>query len=227
MSGSISLLEIVQGLLERTYCIRSELPRIERFVIGDRGYRLLYRGCDEDCVSAGAQANEARTLVRETDEGLRACIYYPDSLIRCLEDRPPQEGLCQSNVDAFATLVEELDHLLVIAERSCEGRPVSMFELELHANVSKHLVLSRFLAGAGRRVGERARHWLRYHLFDKASFCDSDHAVRRRYADATRWSVRFLEALPQFDRQTRLGILRRFHGGQASEKLELIREIAN
>ena len=90
----------------------------------------------------------ARTLVRETDEGLRASIYYPDRLIRVLEQHPPQHGLCDANVDAFATLVEELDHFLMIVARARSGRPLTLFELELHANVSKHLVLSRFLAGA-------------------------------------------------------------------------------
>ena len=67
---------------------------------------------------ARRRAAGARTLVRETREGLRACIYYPDGMIRRLELFPPQRGLGDENVDAFADLVEELDHLLLLAERS-------------------------------------------------------------------------------------------------------------
>ena len=37
-----SLLERIQGLLERTYDIRAPVSDIGRFVIGDRGYRRLY-----------------------------------------------------------------------------------------------------------------------------------------------------------------------------------------
>jgi hypothetical protein len=43
MTEAPSLLERVQGLLERTYRMETGVDDIGRFVIGDEGYRRLYR----------------------------------------------------------------------------------------------------------------------------------------------------------------------------------------
>ncbi len=218
-----SLAEVVQGLLVRTYRIRVALPELGRFIVGDEGYRILYGGSDAAEAAAALDAGRgARTLVRETAEGVRLSVYLPDALVRRLEDHPPQRGLREANVDAFATLVEELDHLLCIAERAGEGRPVSLFELELHANVSKYLVLARFLAGPTCPLRPRERAWLGWHLFEKGTYCDRDPEVRVRYREAARWAVRFLRAVEGYAFEERVAALRRFHEASAPRKLELI-----
>jgi hypothetical protein len=207
------------GLLRRTYALEAPLLPIGRYVIGDLGLRSLYpEGGQEVRSQAGAGA---RLLVRETGAGLRACIYYPDAMILCLEDKPPQSGLDDDNVDAFAVLVEELDHLLMTAERAYAGRGVSLLELELQANVSKDLVLSRFLARRGNRLDPERRAWLRHHLFHARRYSDSDPAVRQRYDDASRFALRFLTSLERKPVAKRLNRLRRFHRAPLSEKIEL------
>lgn len=221
-SPRLSLIEIVQGLLERTYRMRPGVDDPARFIIGDVGYRRLYGAGGYGWRASSVGPDGARTLVRESREGLRVCIYLPDTLIRRLERRPPQHGLCDDNVDPFATLVEELDHLLVIAERSVQDREVSLFELELHANVSKHLVLSRFLAGRRVWLSERRRRWLRHHLFEKFEFTDADAEVRSRYREAARWAVRFLDRLRECRREIRIETLRGFHLASGPGKLRLI-----
>lgn len=220
-----SLLDTVHGLLRRTYELRAAPLELTRFVIGDRGYAMLYGGERFRSIRT-LSALGARTLVRETPDGIRATVYYPDAMIRQLERHPPQHGLSEANVDAFAVLVEELDHLLVIAERARADRPVTLFELELHANVSKHLVLSRFLAGSARRLDPAKRAWLRHHLFDGVRYSDSDPAVRRRYREAARWAVRLVDELPAVPPRRRLDTLRRFHRTSAAETLGLIRDMA-
>ena len=224
MATSRSLLETTQGLLERTYAMRRVVHDVGRYVIGDRGYRRFYGNAS--AVRASASGTDARTLVRETAEGVKVCVYYPNALIRGLERHPPQRGVFDSNVDAFATLVEELDHLLCIAERVEQGRPVSLFELELHANVSKYLVLSRFLAGSGKRIGADRKTWLRYHLFFKGSFVDDEPGVRQRYRDASRWGLRFLGALERLPVRGRIEALRRFHRAAGTGKTRLIEQLA-
>lgn len=220
--GRPALLDVVHGLLERTYAMPRDLVEPARFVIGDAGYRRLYGDAAGATRVGSAGGDGARTLVRETTEGIRLAVYYPDAMIRTLEARPPQRGLDDDNVDAFAAFVEELDHLLCIAERWRERREVSLFELELHANVSKRLVLARFLAGSGRPLGERRRAWLRWHLFHKIRFADEDPSVRERYRDARRHAVRFLDGLPALTPAARIERLRRFHRAHAGGKLELI-----
>lgn len=213
------LLDALCALLRRTYALSAPLLPIGRYVIGDAGLRALYPNGERE-VGSGAEAG-ARLLVRDSSHGVRACIYYPDALIRCLEEKPPQRGLDEDNVDAFAVLVEELDHLLVAAERAQDGRGVSLLELEFQANVSKDLVLSRFLARRGRRLDKNRRAWLRYHLFDARTYCDEDPGVRDRYNEASRLALRFLRSLELRPPGKRLETLRRFHRASLAGKLEL------
>ena len=220
-----SLLEIVRVLLERTYRMRSGLADLSPFIIGDQGFRLLYGGATlVERADAGAGTG-ARTLLRATDEGLRACIYYPDVLIRRLERFPPQRGLHEDNVDAFADLVEELDHLLLVAERSAQRQSVSLLELELHANISKYLVLSRFLAGEAIRLSPGRRRWLRHHLFDKLRYRAEDREIHERYREAARWAMRFINRMAAIEPAERIEALRSFHRATFQQKVRLIRSI--
>jgi hypothetical protein len=217
-----SLLEAIFRILRRTYALEAPLLPIDRYVIGDLGLRSLYAG---GAVEVRSEAGEGgRLLVRETASGVRACIYFPDAMIRHLEANPPQLGLDDRNVDAFAVLVEEIDHLLVAAERAHAGRGVSLLELELQANVSKDLVLARFLAGRRPRLDAGRKVWLRHHLFHKRAFCDGDERVRARYDDASRFALRFLRRLEWVPAAERVERLRRFHRAPLSTKLSMIEE---
>jgi hypothetical protein len=207
----------VQGLLERTYGMTTGVDAAS-FVIGDLGYRRFFVE-----VRSGGPERGARTLVRETDEGVRAAIYFPDGMIERLEAHPPQRGVGEWNVDAFAALIEEVDHLLCIAEAAHRGRPVSLLELELHADVSKALVLARFLAGSsGRPLDAGRRTWLRFHLFHKGEWAGEDPAERARYHEAARLALRFLDGLERCPPHARLQVLRDFHAVGGAGKRELI-----
>lgn len=220
-----SLLQSVQGLLERTYGMRTGLDAAH-FVIGDRGYRRFFLEATS-AVGWGGPELGARTLVRETDDGLRAAIYFPDRMIERLEEHPPQHGLRETNVDAFAAMVEELDHLLCIAEAARHLRPVSLLELELHADVSKALVLARFLAGSEPRPLDAGRRtWLRYHLFHKGEWAGETEAERARYREAARLALRLLDALEPLDAAARVKVLRDFHGASSTGKRELIGQLS-
>ncbi|HXV75104.1 MAG TPA: hypothetical protein VD788_02215 [Candidatus Polarisedimenticolaceae bacterium] len=220
------LLVTVQRVLERTYRMRSGIDDPGRFIIGDHGFTRFYRDVEMPCSVSAASGEGATTIVRDSPTGPRVAVYLPDRLVATLERFPPQCGVFERNVDAFATLVEELDHLLLIAERAAVSRPVTMFELELHANVSKHLVLTRYLAGARSRLAPAARRWLRHHLFDKVRYSEPDPSVRQRYRDARRWAVRLIDGLAGLDADDRIGLLRRFHREPTSGKLSLIARLA-
>jgi hypothetical protein len=224
-SSGPSLLASVHGLLERTYHMRSGIRDVADYLIGDHGFRELFSDASIVETVCGASACGARTLLRETPDGLRVCVYFPDELIRRLEAYPPQRGIGARNVDAFATFVEEIDHLLVVAERLALRQPISLFELELHANVSKHLVLTRYLAGRGPRLSEVQRIWLRRCLFG-AEYCDDDAEVAGRYREAARWAVRLLDAAGRLAPAQRLEQLRRFHREEVAGKLRLIEYLA-
>ena len=220
-----SLLEQVRGLLERTYDHATGLGPLDRFIVGDRGYRRLVQG-RRVLRRVGAAAADAQLLVRpEGERRLRVSLYFPDRMIRRLEEDPPSRDLHGGNVDAFAAFVEEIDHLLLLAARAGGGPELTLLEMELHANVSKDLVLSHFLARLSRlsRLPSEGVRWVRYHLFQKPRYADPDPAVRRRYREATRLAVRYLERLEGLPAAERLTDLRRFSRMSHHQKLALLR----
>jgi hypothetical protein len=177
-----SLLEQLQGLIERTYELSTGIDDIGAFVIGDEGLRALYGDTPLAGKVSESQAAQdllalrlepgrtaviptsgavleapphpltARTLVRQEGEGLRLTLYYPDALVEHLENHPPLRALDERNVDAFAVFVEELDHLLHIAHRQRAGVSITLLELEWQANVTKAEVVRHLLA---RRLAPR------------------------------------------------------------------------
>jgi hypothetical protein len=187
---------------------------IGRFVIGDAGYRALYGGLEAGgrMVRAVGSAAGARTLLRQSDSDLALCIYYPDSLISCLERHDPTRRLDATNVAAFAVLVEELDHFLTIVERYRRGGVLSLLELELHANVTKYLMIKLFLARLRRSssVSDADTAWIRSQIFEAGS-AEPDPALRARYRDAARLAARYVQALDGMPAPCRIPELRRFH----------------
>jgi hypothetical protein len=216
----VSLLESVASLLQRTYAMRGH-GRLEPFVIGDEGMRRLYRRQDSSRRMHAVEPGDAATLIRETRQGLAACIYFPDTLIERLEQEPPQRGLTASNFDSFATFVEEIDHLLVVRERARRGQSVRLVELELHANVSKYLVLARFLAAGGGALGRDRLNHLAGRLFEDPRLGEHG-AVRERYRTAGRWAMQFTRGLALLEPSQTLKALRRFHRDNLARKLRLI-----
>lgn len=209
-----SLLERVAALIERTYA-RDGLERPERFVIGDAGLRRLY----------GLDPSEQRpmVLIRSTQGVQHVRVYYPDGLIANLERNDPSRGLSERNLDDFAIFVEELDHLLVIVARVRDDRPVTAVELELHANVTKMLVVSLFLARTlgTKRLDARQRAALRWELFERGDYGSEEPALRGRYLDARRHALRFLDRLESVPPTGRAALLREFSRASVEGKLAL------
>lgn len=208
------LLLALQALIERSY----DMPRVVgdagRFLIGDQGLRALY---DTPEGTAGA-----RLLVRHTGAELRASLYYPDSLVRLLERDDPRRALHDANFTAFAILVEELDHLLVLASRAAEGRAVTLLELEVHALVTKYLVSIHFLGRliGRRRVPEFHRLWIRHHLF--ARYAAGPGEDEARYREAARLAGRYVAWLDILRPADRRAELRAFHARAFGEQVRLI-----
>jgi hypothetical protein len=230
------LLVRLQRLIERTYDLDTGIADIAPYIIGDEGYERLYSdkpvlqkvgaAAMSAPATSPAMADQptARTLLREEDGGLRVCIYYPDRLIENLEASDPSRRLGDHNVDDFATLVEELDHFLMVADRHRAGGELSLLELELHANVTKELTLRLFVArmrGEG-RDGEADQAWVRHHLFGKGELREDDPEVRDRYRDAAALAVRYLDYLEELPPASRPSELRRFHRRTHHEKIAQI-----
>lgn len=201
-----SLVETIKSIIEMSYGIRPVIEDIGLFIVGDAGYRLFY-GAEAARPGAGA-----RTLVRQSGSGVRAALYYPDSLVSHLERFNPLLGLGDVNIDAFAVLVEELDHLITVADRAVQGRPISLLELEHHAGVTKYLTVLHFLGKqtGRRRIAEGLRAWARHNLFERYSQEMGEGEDRyRAAARLARRHVAYLETLSVEGRRAELRAFQR------------------
>ncbi len=217
------LLLTLKSIIERSYGMPPVIGDIAPFIIGDAGYRAFYGGAaGGGGETAGGDVPRARLLIREGGPVLRAALYYPDALVRHLERFDPIRGLGDENIEAFAALVEELDHLLTLASRAHEERPVSLLELEHHANVTKYLVVLHFLGRqAGRtRVPERLRLWARHHLFGR--YAAGEGEEERRYRTAARLAQRFVRRLDRMSVDERRRELRDYQRRPFSETFRIL-----
>jgi len=217
MNPGRPLVDVLKSLIERTYDIPPLIEDLAPFIVGDEGYRRFY-----DRPGLESPEKGARILVRATDGALRAAFYCPDSLVRHLEMFNPLKGLGDVNIEAFAVLVEEVDHLVTLASRASEGRPVTLLELEHHANITKYLAVVHFLGKqtGSRRVAEPLRQWARFHLFERYS--RTHGAEGARYHEAARLAWRYLRILESLTPVERRAEIRAFHRRTLSEILHLV-----
>lgn len=219
---SPALIDRLQRLIERTYDHDTGI-RAADFVIGDDGLDRIYR--DRRVRDRRARVGEGPMLLLRCDErGLaRARVYLPNELVDRLERHDPLGGVGPHNLDDFASLVEELDHLLLTAAAWRSGRPVRGVELELHANVTKSLTCSLFVArtlGVATLDPDR-RAILHERLFGGGDYEGESPELARRYRDARRHALRFLGRLAREPVAERPSLLRRFSRAPLPEKLRL------
>ncbi len=221
--GPRPLVDQLALLIERTYAAPASVVPLGRFIVGDAGFRILRaRGVPSRRVGHAGQG--ARMIVRPVAArgGWALALYLPDAMVEHLERHDPRRGLDGGNVDAFATLIEEVDHVVTFADVVArERRDVSLLELEWHAAVTKYLVLGHFIGRlTGRpRLAPEERAFVEHHLFHKGEFTDPDPVVRRRYRDATRLAVRLVRRLGDERPRSRIAQLRRFHRASHHQKL--------
>src|SRR5262245_37828592 len=220
------LLPLLQGVIERTYSMPRVIPAAATYLIGDRGLRRFYAGPESAEHQGDGDEVGARVLVRGPGEVVRAALYYPDALVRHLERHDPRHGVDDGNIDAFAILVEELDHLLVIASRSARRRPVTLLELELHAGVTKYLVVVHFLGRltGRRRVSQFHRVWARHHVFGK--YREGAAGAEARYHEAARLAFRFVRWLDRLGVPERRRALVEFDRRGLADQVGFIERVA-
>ena len=79
MNQTVPLVEVLKGIIERTYGIPSLIPDISAFIVGDQGLRSIYGG-----IACSTTDEGARVLVRDQGQSVRAALYYPNALVRHL-----------------------------------------------------------------------------------------------------------------------------------------------
>jgi hypothetical protein len=204
-----SLLARLHRLIERSYDWNTGIEDVGPFVLGDAQYRRLFQ--EKEFFEELPESDPGpRTLMTWQGPWIRLSIYYPDALIAGLEKKNPLRRLDEENVGPLSVLVEELDHLLMLAWCARHRRRVGLMELEFHANITKFMVVAHLVSRLSRRprLTRRQRLWVMHHLFHGAGdglpapFC-------QRYHTAARLAVRFIAHLESMPGSDRLRALRR------------------
>ncbi len=179
---------------------------------------------------AFASGTPESLLVAEHRGGLDLGLYLDPGLLARLQASAPLEHLTDDNLEDFCTALEGVSHFHCVAFSAARDWSVSIFGLEMQAEIDKYAV-SVLLAGS-QRGGTLVR-GLHERLFDRVRFrADLDDALGTLYAKANRYAARFCRRLEERflrPRRARVGDmlaeLRRFYRLGDAGKLRCIEAV--
>ncbi len=159
MTDARETLAFLQDELEAIYAV--EAPRVHEFLVGGEAARAAGRT---------PRAPE-ELLVREDGDGVALGLYLDEHVIAAAAGADPHDPRPRLTARAaLATLscaTEGVSHFVYVATRAAAGRPVSLLELEVQAEVDKFALLLLHLWRRGLRRMSAA---LRRRLFERVSF---------------------------------------------------------
>ena len=168
-------LEFFQGELEAIYGV--EAPRVCDYLMDRPQAEAL----------CGPPRSPESLLVRESEQGLELGLYLDDEVVLAAKGADPHDPrpllTAPGALPQLACAAEGVSHFIYLATRAATGRPVSLLELEVQAEVDKFALLVLHLWRRGlRRLSPALRRSLfgrvRYH----AHLCD-DELERYRLAN--------------------------------------------
>ncbi len=110
-------------------------------------------------------------LVRESDDGVELGLFLDEDVKRASERTDPHDPrpllAAPSALPRLACAAEGVSHFVYLATRAAEGRPVSLLELEIQAEVDKFALLLLHLWRRGLRKLSPA---LRRRLYDRVRY---------------------------------------------------------
>jgi hypothetical protein len=176
---ALSCLNGLQHHLERIYEIDIACD-VERFLITDAELAGSLEG------TVHARAVPEKLLVSEQEDGLHVSLYLDPAIIEALAADDPTRCLNDGNLAAFWTALEGVSHFLYLAWNARHGRSVSLFEVELQAEVDKFAAAVFLLARQRQRHVPRELH---ERLFARPVFDAAlDAAEGRRYRHANHYA---------------------------------------
>ena len=167
---------------------------------------------------------EESLLMAERDDEIAVSLFLSASLLARLEKCDPLARLETTALSDLWTVVEGLSHFTCVVWKATEGRAVSLFELELQAEIDKFVSTAQLASEQGETGLSRNLHrW----LFDEVRFReDLDAAQRDRYRIANDFAARFChgmtDAIASRDGAA-IDELRRFYRLPMTEKISHIR----
>lgn len=177
------LLGNLQALLSEFYAL--DVPyRVDDFVTTDATFARALDG-------GGRQVDE-KLLIAEADGEAEVCLYLEQRLLERLERSDPLSRLDGDNLEDFWTAFEGVSHFTYYAWNAARDKAVSLFELELQAEVDKFVATTRLLREQTGRDPAGLHGW----LFDAPTLAsDLGANERERYRRANRYAAKYCRRL--------------------------------
>lgn len=185
MRHPLSLLKSLQQMLAAIYDAPLKLD-VTRFLITERD-RLPAPHRDTD--------SDEQVLVARDDEGLRIGVFLDGAMLDRLSRADPFTLLSGDNLGDYWTALEGVSHFHYLAWNTGYGRPVTLHELELQAEIDKY-VSSLWLL----RKQHPHRFPVELHtlLFDRCRLrADLSGEHRQMYQRANDYAARFCRRIAQ------------------------------
>ncbi len=185
MKNPVSLLRATQRLLSAIYDLRLKVD-IADFVVTDRSrLPLPHRHTP----------TREQMLVVSDGDALDVSVYLDAAMLERLAIDDPFAELNGGNVGDFWTALEGVSHFLYLAWNAGHDRPVTLFELELQAEIDKYVTSLWLLK---RQQPQRFPVELHHLLFERSRI--EPTLARERiamYEQASRSAARFCRRLAQ------------------------------
>jgi hypothetical protein len=177
------LLAKLQTLLHELYALDVGYG-VDDFLITDA---VFARALD-----AGGRDVDEKLLIAEADGEAEVALYLERELLDRLQQRDPLTALDAANLADFWAALEGVSHFTYYAWNAQREKPVTLFELELQAEVDKFVTTGMLL----RQQSGREPHELHGWLFDKPRLdAQLSGEERERYARANRYAGKYCQRL--------------------------------
>jgi hypothetical protein len=162
--GSGSTLAWLQDQIEAINGVRA--PRVQAFLVGRERAR-----------AAGAEPRAAEELLLLESEGaLEVGLFLDDDVLAAAAGAAPRAGgaraFSRRRANGMACAAEGVSHFVYLATRAEAGRPVSLLELEVQAEVDKFALWVVQLWRRGRRGLVRLSAALRRRLYERVRYAE-------------------------------------------------------
>jgi hypothetical protein len=184
-------LAFIQGEIEAIYAI--EAPRVHEFLVGR----------EAACAAGRSPRAPEELLVLEEADGVSVGLFLDECVMAAAAGTDPHDRrprlTARAALAPVACAAEGVSHFVYLATRAAAGRPVSLLELEVQAEVDKFAVLLLHLWRRGlRRMSPTLRRRLfervRYHAHLGAEELARYRAANRLGGGYARWlEGRFVE----------------------------------
>jgi hypothetical protein len=163
---------------------------------------------------------DEKLLIAETDGEADVALYLEGALLERLARHDPLAHLDEANLADFWAALEGVSHFIYYAWNAARDKHVSLFELELQAEVDKFVTTGRLLREQMGREPEGLHTW----LFDAPQLAaELEGQERERYRLANRYAAKYcrhlLTASAAGDEATAQRELRHFYRLTQTSKL--------